>query len=83
MTGGLNIIGGRAESLARVLDAYAKLARLPRPVLAPVQVADWLRRGARLDAASPSPSIPANSNKSSSTSFAMPPPWILIPGKLL
>jgi len=49
MTRGLNIIGGRAESLARFLGAYAKLARLPRPVLAPVQVADWLHRGARLE----------------------------------
>lgn len=49
MTRGLNIIGGRAESLARFLGAYATLARLPRPVLAPVRVADWLQRGARLE----------------------------------
>jgi nitrogen fixation/metabolism regulation signal transduction histidine kinase len=49
MTRGLNIIGGRAESLARFLGAYAKLARLPRPTLAPVRVADWLQRGARLE----------------------------------
>lgn len=49
MTRGLNIIGGRAESLARFLGAYAKLARLPRPVLNPVNVADWLQRGARLE----------------------------------
>lgn len=49
MTRGLNIIGGRAESLARFLGAYAKLARLPRPTLAPVRVSDWLERGARLE----------------------------------
>lgn len=49
MTRGLSIIGGRAESLARFLGAYAKLARLPRPTLAPVRVADWLQRGARLE----------------------------------
>jgi len=49
MTRGLNIIGGRAESLARFLGAYAKLARLPRPVLNPINVADWLRRGARFE----------------------------------
>jgi nitrogen fixation/metabolism regulation signal transduction histidine kinase len=49
MTRGLNIIGGRAESLARFLGAYAKLARLPRPTLAPVRVADWLQRGAQLE----------------------------------
>ena len=49
MTRGLSIIGGRAESLARFLGAYAKLARLPRPALGPVRVADWLQRGARLE----------------------------------
>lgn len=49
MTRGLSIIGGRAESLARFLGAYAKLARLPRPTLAPVHVVDWLQRGARLE----------------------------------
>lgn len=49
MTRGLSIIGGRAESLARFLGAYAKLARLPRPSLVPVRVADWLQRGARLE----------------------------------
>jgi two-component system, NtrC family, nitrogen regulation sensor histidine kinase NtrY len=49
MIRGLNIIGGRAESLARFLGAYAKLARLPRPVLNPINVADWLRRGARFE----------------------------------
>jgi two-component system nitrogen regulation sensor histidine kinase NtrY len=49
MIRGLSIIGGRAESLARFLGAYAKLARLPRPVLNPLNVADWLRRGARFE----------------------------------
>lgn len=49
MTRGLSIIGGRAESLARFLGAYAKLARLPRPIFGPMRVADWLQRGARLE----------------------------------
>jgi nitrogen fixation/metabolism regulation signal transduction histidine kinase len=48
-TRGLNIISTRAESLARFVGAYAKLARLPRPALAPVRVADWLARSARLE----------------------------------
>jgi two-component system nitrogen regulation sensor histidine kinase NtrY len=45
----LSVIAGRAESLARFLGAYAKLARLPRPTLVTVNVAEWLRRGARLE----------------------------------
>ena len=49
MTRGLNIIGTRAESLARFIGAYAKLARLPRPVPAPLRVADWLARSARME----------------------------------
>jgi signal transduction histidine kinase len=34
MRGGLDIIGARAESLARFMQAYARLARLPQPTLA-------------------------------------------------
>jgi two-component system nitrogen regulation sensor histidine kinase NtrY len=49
MTRGLSIIGSRAESLARFIGAYAKLARLPRPSMAPVDVAVWLERGARME----------------------------------
>ncbi|MBI2689741.1 MAG: PAS domain-containing sensor histidine kinase [Acidobacteria bacterium] len=49
MTRGLSVIGGRAESLARFLGAYAKLARLPRPTPAPMHVAEWIQRGARME----------------------------------
>ena len=36
---GLAIVARRAESLGRFMDSYAKLARLPPPVLAPVPIA--------------------------------------------
>jgi two-component system, NtrC family, nitrogen regulation sensor histidine kinase NtrY len=49
MTRGLSVIGGRAESLGRFLGAYAKLARLPRPALAPVAVSEWVQRAARME----------------------------------
>src|SRR5258708_2301401 len=38
---GLGGIGGRAESLSRLMAAYARLARLPRPRLEPVPVTEW------------------------------------------
>src|SRR5437660_2817913 len=41
---GLGVIGGRAESLSRLMAAYARLARLPRARLEPVVVAAWVRR---------------------------------------
>ncbi|MBM3768984.1 MAG: PAS domain-containing sensor histidine kinase, partial [Acidobacteria bacterium] len=43
MDRGLNVIGSRAESLARFIGAYATLARLPRPTLAPVRVSESIR----------------------------------------
>src|SRR2546421_11762550 len=46
---GLGVIGGRAESLSRLMAAYARLARLPRPRLEPVSVAEWVRRVAALE----------------------------------
>jgi two-component system nitrogen regulation sensor histidine kinase NtrY len=46
---GLQVIEGRSESLARFMGAYAQLARLPQPRLAPVQVEDWVRRVAALE----------------------------------
>ncbi|HUR95389.1 MAG TPA: ATP-binding protein [Gemmatimonadales bacterium] len=46
---GLQVIEGRSESLARFMGAYAQLARLPQPRLAPVQVDDWVRRVAALE----------------------------------
>ena len=46
---GLTIIGARAESLNRFMNAYARLARLPPPRLQPVELADWVRRAAGLE----------------------------------
>ena len=44
LAAGLALIGGRAESLSRFMSAYARLARLPRPRLAPLDVETWVRR---------------------------------------
>ena len=46
---GLGIIETRAQSLARFMHAYARLARLPKPVLTAVDTAGWVRRVAALE----------------------------------
>ena len=46
---GLSIIDSRSESLARFMQAYARLARLPQPRLEPVGVAEIVRRAAALE----------------------------------
>jgi two-component system nitrogen regulation sensor histidine kinase NtrY len=46
---GLGIVERRAEALARFMTAYTRLARLPAPVFAPVDVETWVRRVADLD----------------------------------
>ena len=46
---GLDIIETRSRSLARFMHAYARLARLPKPVPAPLVVSDWVRRVAALE----------------------------------
>ncbi len=46
---GLSVIGGRAESLGRFMRSYARMARLPAPVLAPVQVSEWVDRVVQLE----------------------------------
>ena len=46
---GLALIAGRAEALSRFMNAYARLARLPRPKLAPLDVEAWVRRVAGLE----------------------------------
>lgn len=46
---GLGVIETRAQSLARFMHAYARLARLPKPVPAPVEVGAWVRRVAALE----------------------------------
>ena len=46
---GLSIIAARSEGLSRFLGAYALLAKLPPPRLAPVDVGMWLRQAATLE----------------------------------
>jgi two-component system nitrogen regulation sensor histidine kinase NtrY len=44
MRRGLNVITSRSESLSRFIGAYARLAKLPRPQLQPLNVADCVGR---------------------------------------
>jgi nitrogen fixation/metabolism regulation signal transduction histidine kinase len=46
---GLSLIERRATALGRFMGAYAQLARLPPPKLARVDVAEWVRRAAKLE----------------------------------
>jgi nitrogen fixation/metabolism regulation signal transduction histidine kinase len=46
---GLGIIEARAQALARFMHAYARLARLPKPVPAPLETETWVRRVAALE----------------------------------
>ena len=46
---GLAVIAARSEALSRFMSAYATLAKLPRPTMAPVGVAELVRRVARLE----------------------------------
>jgi nitrogen fixation/metabolism regulation signal transduction histidine kinase len=41
---GLSVISTRAEALNRFMTAYAKLAKLPRPELQPMDVGAWIRQ---------------------------------------
>jgi PAS domain S-box-containing protein len=50
---GLAIIGSRSEALSRFMSAYARLAQLPRPRLAPMDVGGWVQRTATLEARVP------------------------------
>jgi two-component system nitrogen regulation sensor histidine kinase NtrY len=50
---GLSVIGGRSEALVRFMSAYARLARLPAPHRAPLDVATWVRRVAALETRMP------------------------------
>ena len=44
MRRGLAVISARSEALSRFIGAYARLAKLPRPTRAPLEVAPWIRR---------------------------------------
>jgi two-component system, NtrC family, nitrogen regulation sensor histidine kinase NtrY len=46
---GLDVIGARAESLSRFMRSHARMARLPAPVLRPVDVAGLVDRVAQLE----------------------------------
>jgi signal transduction histidine kinase len=50
MRHGLSIIRSRTEALGRFMAAYARLARLPQPTLAPMNVTEWITRVANLEA---------------------------------
>jgi two-component system, NtrC family, nitrogen regulation sensor histidine kinase NtrY len=45
----LDVIGGRSEALVRFMSSYARLARLPAPNRAPMDVGAWVHRVAALD----------------------------------
>jgi two-component system nitrogen regulation sensor histidine kinase NtrY len=49
MRQGFGIIRSRTESLGRFMAAYSRLARLPSPKLAPVDVRAWISRVAKLE----------------------------------
>jgi nitrogen fixation/metabolism regulation signal transduction histidine kinase len=49
MRRGLSIIAARSDGLARFMNAYARLAKLPPPVFQPVDVGTWIRRVAALE----------------------------------
>jgi nitrogen fixation/metabolism regulation signal transduction histidine kinase len=46
---GLDVIEGRSGSLSRFLQAYARLAQLPKPVRRLVDVESWVRRVVELE----------------------------------
>ena len=46
---GLHIIKSRAAALGRFMEAYSRLARLPRPRMAPLNVGGLVRRAADLE----------------------------------
>lgn len=50
---GLEVIGRRAAALARFMQSYARLVRLPPPRLGRVELAAWVRRAVDLDARLP------------------------------
>ncbi|MGE4055395.1 MAG: PAS domain-containing sensor histidine kinase [Vicinamibacterales bacterium] len=49
MSKGLAIIAARSDSLSRFTTAYARLAKLPAPRLAPVRIDDLVRRAAGVE----------------------------------
>ena len=59
MRGGLDIIAARADSLARFMQAYARLARLPQPTLAPTEFSSLVHRVVALETRLPVRVLPS------------------------
>ncbi len=55
---GLAVIAARSEALSRFMNAYATLAKLPRPTMAPVGVPELVRRVAGLETRIPPVLVP-------------------------
>jgi two-component system nitrogen regulation sensor histidine kinase NtrY len=55
---GLAVIAARSEALSRFMNAYATLAKLPRPTMAPVDVPELVRRVAGLEMRIPPVLVP-------------------------
>jgi two-component system, NtrC family, nitrogen regulation sensor histidine kinase NtrY len=55
---GLAVIAARSEALSRFMSAYATLAKLPRPTMAPVCVPELVRRVAGLETRVPPAIVP-------------------------
>ncbi|HWQ53172.1 MAG TPA: ATP-binding protein [Bryobacteraceae bacterium] len=49
MRRGLAVITTRSDSLSRFIGAYARLAKLPRPQLQPLEVSVWVKRAVTLE----------------------------------
>jgi nitrogen fixation/metabolism regulation signal transduction histidine kinase len=49
MQRGLQVISARADSLARFIESYSKLARLPQPRFEPLSIGELIRRVAGLE----------------------------------
>jgi two-component system nitrogen regulation sensor histidine kinase NtrY len=49
MRRGLEVISARAESLSRFMDAYTRIARLPAPKRAPLELENLIRRVANVE----------------------------------
>jgi nitrogen fixation/metabolism regulation signal transduction histidine kinase len=49
MQRGLGVISSRADSLARFIESYSRIARLPQPKFEPVQIAELVKRVASLE----------------------------------
>jgi len=58
MQRGLEVISSRADSLARFVESYSKLARLPQPRFEPLNIADLLQRVASLETRLPVRIVP-------------------------